>query len=182
MKITEENFVKCMKNKDEKALEFTVKNYGGLMRSVIHRILYSHPEDAEECLFESVMKIWHHINYYDESKSTFSNWAAGIAKYTALDRLRKLTKIEPTVDIDQLSIEDISHITDNALFDEFFMELISCLSDEDKSIFIRIFWIGETAEETSEALGKPKSQLYNRISRGKKKIIANNPHLFRKEL
>lgn len=182
MRITEENFIEHMKNKNEKALEFIVKNYGGLMRSVIHRILYSYPEDAEECLFESVMKIWNHINCYDESKSTFSNWAAGIAKYTALDRLRKLTKIEPAVDIDNLSIKEVSHITDNALFDEFFMELISCLSDEDKAIFIRIFWIGETIEETSKALGKSKNQLYNHISRGKKKIIANNPHLFRKEI
>lgn len=118
MKITEENFIERMKNKDENALEFAIKSYGGLMRSVIHRILYSYPEDAEECLFESIMKIWKHIQYYDESKSTFENWAAGIAKYTALDRLRKLTRIEPAVDIDQLSIEDISHITDNALFDE----------------------------------------------------------------
>ncbi len=182
MKITNENFIKQLKNKNEYALEFVIRNYGGLMMSVIHRILYSYHEDAEECLFESIMKIWQHINCYDESKSTFSNWAAGIAKYTALDRFRKLTKIEPTVDIDHLNIEDIEHITDNSLFDEFFMELISCLNDEDKAIFIRIFWIGETTEETAISLGKTKSLIYNHISRGKKKIIANNPHLFRKEL
>lgn len=182
MKITEENFIEHLKKKDENALEFVIRNYGGLMRSVIHRILYSYPEDAEESLFESIMKIWEHISCYNESKSTFANWAAGIAKYTALDRFRKITKIEPAVDIDQLNIEDIAHITDHALFDEFFMELISCLSDEDKTIFIRIFWFGETAEETAAALGKTRSLLYNRISRGKKKIIANNPHLFRKEL
>lgn len=182
MKITEENFTEQMKNRDESALEFVLKNYGGLMRSVISRILYSYPEDAEECFFESIMKIWKHIDCYDKTKSTFANWAAGIAKFTALDRLRKLAKIRPTEDIEQLIIEDTEHITDNVLFDEFFAELISCLNDEDKAIFIRIFWLGETVTEAANALGKSQSLLYNRISRGKKKIIANNPDLFRKEL
>ncbi len=181
MKITEKNFIKHLKRKEEAALEFVVRTYGGRMKAVIHHILYAYPEDAEECLYESILKIWNHIAYYDETKSTFANWTAGIAKYTALDRLRKLTKLEPTIDIEQIQIEDAMHITEDALFNEFFMELISCLSEEDKAIFIHIFWEGASVSETAAALGKQKSILYNRISRGKKKMIANNPGFFRKE-
>ncbi len=181
MKITEKNFIKHLRRKEEPALEFVVRHYGGRMKTVIHRILYSYPEDAEECLYESILKIWEHIACYDETKSTFANWAAAIAKYTALDRLRKLTKLEPAVDIDQMQMEDTMQMTENALFNEFFMELISCLNEEEKSIFIHIFWEGASVSETAAALGKKKSVLYNRISRGKKKIIANNPGFFRKE-
>jgi len=181
LKITEKNFIKHLQRKEEHALEFVVRNYGGQMKMVINHILYAYPEDAEECLYESILKIWEHIAYYDETKSTFANWAAGIAKYTALDRLRKLTRLAPAVDIDEIQIEDVTQITDDALFNEFFMELISCLNEEDKMIFIRIFWQGASVSETAAALGKKKSVLYNRISRGKKKMIASNPGFFRKE-
>ena len=48
MKITEDNFIHELQRKNEDALEFVVKNYGGLLKAVIHRILYDYPEDAEE--------------------------------------------------------------------------------------------------------------------------------------
>lgn len=181
MKITENNFVKHLKRKEEDALAFVIRNYGGLMRSVIHRILYAYPEDAEECLYDCFLKIWKHIESFDETRSTFANWSAGIAKYAALDRLRKLTKVQPAEDIDQMQLAADTPVTDNALFNEFFLELIACLNEEDKRLFIRLFWQGETIDEAAAALGKQKSYLYNRISRGKKKIIANNPGYFRKE-
>lgn len=181
MKITEKNFVKYLKQKDENALEFVIRQYGGLMRLVIQQILSACPEDAEECLYDSFMKIWTHIDSYDEAKGTFVNWAVGIAKYTALDWFRRLTKLKPAVDIDQMQLEADTPITDNTLFNDFFLELIDCLNEEDKRLFIRIFWEGETIGEAAAALNKDKSFLYNRISRGKKRIIANNPDLFRKE-
>ncbi|MGN0613771.1 MAG: sigma-70 family RNA polymerase sigma factor [Porcipelethomonas sp.] len=181
MEITEANFISQLRKKDQQALEYTVRNYGGLMKSVINSVLRCYPEDAEECLYESVMKIWQHIDSYDEKKNSFSGWAASIAKYTALDRLRKISNVKPIIDIDEIQVADEYIITDNALFNEFFCELIDCLSDEDKLLFIKIFWRGETIEEASLSLGKSKSILYNRISRGKKKIAANNPELLRKE-
>lgn len=181
MNITEQNFIEALKRKEEDALAFVIRQYGGRMKAVIHRILYAYPEDAEECLYDCFLKIWEHIESYDESKSTFANWSAGIAKYAALDRLRKLTKIEPMVDIDELPLAADTPMTDNALFNEFFMELIACLNEDDKRLFIRLFWQGETIDEAAAALDREKSYLYNRISRGKKKIIAHHPGLFRKE-
>ena len=38
-------------------------------------------------------------------------------------------------------------------------------------LFIEIFWQGYSVEETANATGKSKEIIYNRISRGKKKII-----------
>lgn len=181
MDITEKNFITYLKRRKEDALEFVIRQYGGRMKAVIRRILYAYPEDAEECLYDSFRKIWEHIESFDETKSTFANWSAGIAKYSALDRLRKLTKTEPMADIDDLQLTAETQLTDNALFNEFFMELISCLNDEDKRLFIRIFWEGESVNDVAAELGKDKSVVYNRISRGKKKIIASKPELFRKE-
>ena len=71
-------------------------------------------------------------------------------------------------------------ITDDSEFNAFFTELISCLNDEDKKLFIKIFWQGYSVEETANATGKSKEIIYNRISRGKKKIIKFNSGYFGK--
>ncbi len=180
MKINNENFVRELKRKNEKALEFVVKNYGGLMKTIIHRILYSYPEDAEECLYDVILKIWNHIDSFDENKSSFSNWTTAVAKYGALDRLRKLTKSEPLLDIDEINLSDKIYFTNNKIFNDFFSELISCLNEEDKKLFIRLFWYGETYDEISHELKRDKKTLFNHVSRGRKKIITNNPSLFKK--
>ena len=159
--ITEDNFIHELQRKNEDALEFVVKNYGGLLKAVIHRILFDYPEDAEECLYDAILKIWEHSDSYN-GKGTFESWAAAIAKYAALDRLRVLKRLEPMADVDELPIADNAGLTGYDLFDSFFTELISCLNEEDKALFIR-------------------SVLYNRISRGKRKIIKFNPGYFRKE-
>lgn len=180
MNIKNENFINELKKKNEKALEYVVRNYGGKMKAVINQILYSYPQDAEECLYDSIHKIWDHIDSYDKDKSSFSNWAMVIAKYNALNRLKKLSNAMPLADIDDMQISDNTDFTDNELFNDFFSELISCLNDDDKELFIRLFLYGETYDELSRKMKKDKSMLFNHVSRGKKKIIRNNPDLFRK--
>lgn len=39
--ITEKNFIQELQRRNEDALEFVVKNYGGLLKAVINRILYN---------------------------------------------------------------------------------------------------------------------------------------------
>ncbi|MBR3761099.1 MAG: hypothetical protein IKK47_08965 [Ruminococcus sp.] len=65
------------------------------------------------------------------------------------------------------------------MVNNFFAELISCLSEEDKIIFTKIFWNGDGIEEVAKKLGKTKNSLYKRISRGKLKIIRHNPEYFK---
>lgn len=178
MKITEKNYIQELQRKNEDALEFVVKNYGGLLKAVINRILYNFHEDAEECLYDVILKIWNNIDSYNESKK-FESWIAAIAQYSALNRLRVLKRLEPLADIAELPIADKNDLTGNESFDNFFSELISCLSEEDKIIFTKIFWYGDSIEETAKELGKTRNTLYKRISRGKQKIIRHNPEYFK---
>ena len=55
LKITEKNLAEQLKRKNEDALEFVVQNYGGTIKNIISRILYLYPQDAEECLYDSIM-------------------------------------------------------------------------------------------------------------------------------
>lgn len=179
MKITEKNFIEQLKKQNEDALEYVVQNYGGTLKAVISRILYLYPQDAEECLYDCIMKIWTKISLYDEKATSFRNWAVSVAKFTAIDRLRKINCTEPADNIDDLQIPSNQDVTYDKLFNDFFMELISGLNDEDKLIFTQLFWYGETMDEIAQRTERSKAVIYNRVSRGKKKIIHSLPNLLK---
>ena len=128
------------------------------------------------------IKIWEHIDSFDSKKCVFSGWACSIARYTALNSLKAIKRLAPTEDIDSLILADNTSITGDSEFDDFFAELISCLSDEDKVIFIKLFWQGYSVDEVAAEIEKSRNVIYNRISRGRKKIIKFNPGYFGKEI
>lgn len=88
MIIDEKNFIGQIKEQNEDALKYIIDKYGGLVKSVVSRTLYAYPQDIEESVLDTFMKVWQNIKYFDESKSTFKNWIAAIAKYRAIDKLR----------------------------------------------------------------------------------------------
>lgn len=180
MKITEKNFTEQLKKQNEDALEYVVQHYGGIIKTTISRILYLYPQDAEECLYDCIMKIWSKISLFDDKVTSFRNWVISVAKFTAIDRLRQIKNIEPAENIDDVQISSVQDITDDKLFNEFFSELISELNDEDKLIFTKLFWYGETIDEVSQSISRSKDVIYNRVSRGKRKIILSKPKLFKR--
>ena len=179
-KITDNNFVERLRAKDERALEFIIEKYGGLLYSIIRKKLSLIPDMVDECFDDVLMKAWDHADDYNEDKCDFKGWLAAIARYQAIDYLRKAKREE----FGQMgeSLEDMANEPgfDDERFtrleesiDSEFEQLVSCLSPEDREIFRRIYQKGESMDEISKDLNIPKDQLYNHTSRGKKKIRKN---------
>lgn len=179
-KITDNNFVERLRAKDERALEFIIEKYGGLLYSIIRKKLSLIPDMVDECFDDVLMKAWDHADDYNEDKCDFKGWLAAIARYQAIDYLRKAKREE----FSQMgeSLEDMANEPgfDDERFtkieesiDSEFEQLVSCLSPEDREIFRRIYQKGESMDEISKDLNIPKDQLYNHTSRGKKKIRKN---------
>ena len=72
--------------------------------AVIRKHLFCLPERQEECFDDVLLKIWQNISDFDESKNTFKNWAAAIARYRAIDYLRQYQRELQTVNIDDTII------------------------------------------------------------------------------
>ena len=182
MDINSENYIYELRHHNSQALEYIIDKYGGVYKSVISRVLFLYPEDAEECLYDSLMRIWKNIGQYDQAKTSFLNWSVALARYCALDRLRKLRDLTLNTEYSDEIETRYSGFTSDRDFDEYFEELISCLKAEDKELFIRLFFYGYTIEEVARDSGKKPSYIYNRISRGKKKIRKNHPELLKGEM
>ena len=178
MIINENNFILQLKKHNEKALEYVISKYGGLLKSVISKRLYLYPEDVEECLYDTFMKIWQNIDCYDENKTSFKSWATAIAAYRAIDRLRVIRKADIITGIDDEVFENCLAISEDEVFNEAYGEFLECLDENDRELFTKLFIEGLSVSEVSQNTGTEKSVIYNRVSRGRKKIKKSYPLLF----
>lgn len=173
LKITEENFVEEMKRGNEKALEYVIDNYAWILKTVIKKHLFYLPNLYEECMNDCLLAIWDNIDSYNPEKSSFKNWVGGIAKYKSIDYTRKYLR-----DLENQNIEDVNiAIEDNSLkeilskeISEETEKMLSSLSKEDQKIFVKLYFKEKSMDEISKDTGLSKSVLYNRLSRGKKKM------------
>ncbi len=120
-----------------------------------------------------MLAVWLNIESFDTEKNTFQNWLSGVSRYKAIDCKRKYLKNlneEPLENAEQLmdSRSTVSFLKQETL--EELNEILSCLNQEDRGIFKKIFWEGESVKLVSKTVGMKESIIYNRVSRGRKKI------------
>lgn len=166
MKIDEENVVQQLKLRNEQALRFIIKQYGGLIASIMQRHLYNGQQDKEECLDDVLLAVWDNICDYDSSKSSFKNWIAAITKYKAINYQRKhIRQLEKQVSLEPSTLE-----TEQQVLEHDIESLLMHLNPEDKLLFTKYYLEGQDMKSLEEDLNATKSQLYNRLSRGRKKL------------
>ncbi|MGL5751638.1 MAG: sigma-70 family RNA polymerase sigma factor [Paraclostridium sp.] len=173
MKITEENFASRLKAKDEKALEYVIDNYGWVIKTVVRKHLSTLVDYQEECINDIILAIWQNIDRFDENKSTFKNWVAAISKYKAIDYSRKYLKHLENQNIDDLEIRDKNDLHEEVIKEELSEELeemLSHLKPKDRELFIKLYVKEQEIDEVALDMGVSRDNLYNRVSRGKKKL------------
>jgi len=173
MKITEQNFIFQLKNRNEKALEFVISEYGWILNTVVKKQLYQLPNLHDECMNDVLLAIWENIESYDRNRSTFKNWIAGITRFKAIDckrRYLRYLKEEPLESVGEVSDSKINiNVLEQEISEEV-EKMLSYLNEKDKMIFKRLFVDENTVESVATDMGIEKAVVYNRVSRGKKKI------------
>lgn len=173
MKITEENFILKLKERDERALEYVIDNYGWIIKTIIKKSMYNLESYHEECTNDVLLGIWNNIERFDESKNTFKNWVAAITKYKTIDYQRKYLKHLDNQNIDDVDvkIEDNSHkgLLENEISEEM-EQMLSHLKERDRELFIKLYVDEQDIDSISEETGMHRDVIYNRVSRGKRKI------------
>lgn len=176
MKIGEKNYIKQLRLHNEKALAYVIDEYGGLIMSVIRKHLFYLPEKQEECFDDVLLKIWQNIESFDENKSTFRNWAAAVAKYQAIDYLRSYRKELQTVNIEDAVIVQEDHALAGMIEKEIDSEvekILECLKPQDRELFYKLYVEEKSMKQISCETGIKQEVIYNRLSRGRKKLRRN---------
>lgn len=173
MKITENNFLHQLCIHNEQALLYIMNQYGGLIKSIIHKHLYAISQYEEECFDDVFLSVWQNISYYKKEQCSFKSWIAAIARYQSIDYQRKYMHELKQENIDDLTLssEDSSiyRFLEQDLSEEL-TAMMNCLKKEDRELFYKLYLEEKEMEEVSNETGLKKEVIYNRLSRGKKKL------------
>lgn len=173
MQITEKNFVEQMKRKNEQALAFVINEYGWVLKTVVKRQMSTLPHLWDDCMNDILLAVWQNIDGFDPSKSTFSNWLAGVCRFKALTYVRKYIQASKEDLMEQMpEWKDVKAEQDflRQEYDEAVEEILACLKEEDAKIFRLIYVEGLSMDEVAEEMQMSKTVIYGRISRGKKQV------------
>ena len=98
---------------------------------------------------------------------------AGIAKFKSIDYKRKYLKDLEYENIDDLniSVSDNSHedIIKAELNDDI-LDMLNCLKEKDKDLFYKLYIEEKEINDVISETGLKRNVIYNRLSRGKKRI------------
>ena len=161
--------IKYIKKKNPKGMDMLIDNYGGIIASVVRNHLGTLINYEEECINDVLLSIWESIDGYDRDKNTFKNWICAIAKYKSINYRKKyLAKYEQT----EINNE-IYYIDKNLVkleVNEDIEDILRCLNSKDKELFIKYYIEGYELEEIAKKNKTNVTNLYSRLSRGRKKI------------
>lgn len=172
MKINEENFLDQLKTKNEKALDYVIDTYGWIIKSIIKKHLYNLQSVQDECINDVLLGLWNNIDKFDENKSEFKNWIAGIAKFKAIDYKRKYLRELDNENVDDLNItvdDSINELLKNELSLEM-QEMMNSLKEKDRELFYKLYVEEIEVDKVSQETGIKRDVIYNRVSRAKKKL------------
>lgn len=173
MKIDDNNFIKQLENRNEEALDYVIDNYGWIIKSIVKKHLYNLKSCQDECINDILLGIWNNIESFNKNKNEFKNWVAGIARFKSIDYKRKYLRTLEYEDIDNLNLSTNDNtekeIIKNELDDDI-NGMLNCLKDKDKELFYKLYVEEKEIDEISAETGLKKENIYNRLSRGKKRI------------
>lgn len=175
--IDDENFLIEIKNRNEEALCYIIEKYGGLVRSVIGKHLYLLADEQEECFDDVFLNVWEHIDSFSESRNSFKNWIAGIARYKSIDYLRRYRKrFEDVVLSEDVAVEDeeLFHLIEQEISGET-EAILQCLKPEDRDLFEKLYIEEMSMEAVCESFQTNPNVIYKRISRARKRMRERFP-------
>ncbi|WP_195283689.1 sigma-70 family RNA polymerase sigma factor [Harryflintia acetispora] len=168
--INGENFLGALRRQDERALDYLVEHYAGLIRSVVSRKLYALPAWQEDCQNDILYEVWKNAKRFDGERCSFEGWVAAIARCRCVDYLRRyldgrsssLDGLEPEPAADDSTLRAEAR--------EELESLLSCLNERDRELFLCYYLGGEDVDSLSKRSGLRPAAVYNRLSRGRRRL------------
>lgn len=145
--------------------QFAPMVYGMTMRVLQNTTL------AEEATQDTFMKIWQQADQWDPERGKLVSWLLTIARYTAIDRLRKEKRQSPWTAIgleDMLTMVGKTSVVKQQKWAdaEVLKQLLMDLTDEQRQAIELAFFSGMSHTEVADHLGVPLGTIKSRIRQG----------------
>ncbi|MDH6364022.1 RNA polymerase sigma factor (sigma-70 family) [Enterococcus sp. PF1-24] len=167
--VLDESIIAALVAKDYNGLELLIDKYGLTILKTIHQILNRSEERSyqQEVENEVFYTIWKKSATYKPELAQFNTWILMITKNTAIDFKRKIIrnqKFQSVATLPEIRKESFP------LEKEQFLDLLAILTFEDQLIFLKRYFYQEKIEDIAKDLALTNETVYNRLSRGRKKL------------
>lgn len=173
---TDAELIQRIIQQDQQALMELYARYGAQVYSLAVRVLRD-ATLAEEATQDTFLKVWRRSVDWDASKGLLSSWLLTIARYTAIDHLRRERRHIAKDPNDPASVPDLMDRR-AAVGDvqwqngQLLRELMSRLPPEQGQVIELAFFQGMTHSEMAEHLALPLGTIKTRTRLGLQKLRA----------
>lgn len=179
--MNDEEIAKRLRQKDVDIFNYIMDHYNKLLWVVVGNILegIGSVEDIEDCISDVYIKLLENPRTYDHKKGSLKSFLVRIGKNDAIDKYRKLTRVNLSVIHENSYIEDDDNPLQSILHKENkekVLEALDNLKEPDREIIIRRYFYDEKVKIISEKMNLPLKMVENKLYQGKlklKKILVN---------
>ena len=156
---------------DETALGELYNRYGRLVYSLAFRVLGDSAQ-AEEVTQDTFLKVWREPLAWDPARGRFDGWLMTLARYTAIDRLRKETRRAPggQIELEEDVADDVEPDGLDGLDVQHIHHLLGSLPAAQRQAVELAFFQGLTHAELATALHLPLGTVKTRLRLGLQKL------------
>lgn len=159
---------------DQSALSALYAQYGRLIYNLAWHIL-KNDASAEEVTQDVFLQVWKTPKRWDAERARLSTWLLSIARYTAIDYLRREQRRPPVAasPLEKLTHKlPRPHHADNPAYDngQLIQQVMGTLPKAQRVVIAMAYYQGLTHEEISERLGVPLGTVKSRIRLGMDKL------------
>ena len=168
----EKELIRRMRRKDPGALAALMDRDITFACGVASSILRDAPRDVEEVVSDSFLALWDNAHKLVPGK--VRSYLSTIVRNRAKNRLRELGREMPLeedlLDLELSATPGPTEFLEQAERQALVAELLDTLSCQDRAIFLRHYYYGQTVAEIGAALAINPSTVKVRLHRGRKKL------------
>lgn len=162
--------------RDEAAISETAAKYGAFCHGIAQNILSIHA-DADECVNDTYLRAWNAIP--PQKPIRLGAWLGKVVRNIAFDLWKKNHRQKRYAGMEQLldELQDcipspltVSHEIEEKELTEIINEWLLSLSQNDRSLFVRRYWIGKTINELAVEYGTTPNSLAKRMYKLRQKL------------
>lgn len=154
-------------SRNEQALAETETKYGRLCNNIAYGIL-TNPEDTEECVNDSYIKLWNAIP--PKRPESLCGYLCMIVRNTALSAFEKVRRRSYEEQYDELSeiIPDGSTVEsrfESGQLGGYINEYLGKISRKSREVFVSRYYFNMSISDTADGLGMSESAVKTRLTR-----------------
>lgn len=179
LNLKDEAIINLIYDKNELGLSKLADKYEKLLIHIAKSILGSRSRDIEECVNDTYLKIWNHIEQYDMEKASLKTYLKIILRNTAINKLRDLSRREKSElpddisDIAKYYIDNSQNVEGKVFSKENIKQLsniIGHLKEIDKELVIRKYFYLQSSKDIAKATKMTVTAVDSRLSRLRTKM------------